>query len=72
MAAADEPAEALEALCRKASPPQGASLILLWGGSTTETEAQAAGERLQQCMSGIEVQVVPGGQPFYEFLVSIG
>ncbi|MBI4312183.1 MAG: DAK2 domain-containing protein [Chloroflexi bacterium] len=71
VAAAETPLAALEALCGKVRPAAGSLLTLYWGAGTTETEAAAAAERLRACNPGIEVEVVHGGQPHYDYLAAI-
>ncbi|MBI4340266.1 MAG: DAK2 domain-containing protein [Chloroflexi bacterium] len=71
VAAAETPLDALEALCLAAAPRPGAMVTLYWGGETTETQAQAAAERLRACVAGVDVEAVYGGQPHYHFLVAI-
>ncbi|MDO8749578.1 MAG: DAK2 domain-containing protein [Dehalococcoidia bacterium] len=71
VAAAATSLEALEKLCLGAAPAHGALITLYWGGSTQEQEAQEAADRLRSCCPGVEVEVVHGGQPHYDYLVSI-
>ena len=71
VAAAATCLEALERLCLDASPGHGALITLYWGGGTQEQDAQEAADRLRSCCPGVEVEVVHGGQPHYDYLVSI-
>ncbi|MBI2171359.1 MAG: DAK2 domain-containing protein [Chloroflexi bacterium] len=71
IAAAVTPQEALVALCQRARPQPGALITLYWGGAAKEEEAQAAAERLRACNPGVEVDVVHGGQPHYDYLAAI-
>lgn len=61
----------LQKLCRCASSTPGALITLYWGGDTQEQEAQAAVESVRSCCPGVEVELVYGGQPHYDYLVSI-
>ncbi len=63
--------EAIQKLCLFAAPGPGALITLYWGGSTEEQEAQEAADSLRSCCPGVELEVVFGGQPHYDYLVSI-
>ena len=71
VAAATTSLEVLEKLCMGATPGEGALITLYWGGAIKEQEAQEAAGRLRACCPGVEVEVVHGGQPHYDYLVSI-
>ena len=50
----------------------GTSLIALYyGADTTEAQAQALAEELRQRYAGHEVEVVFGGQPHYNYIISV-
>ena len=53
------------------SAEEGSLLTLYWGGDVNEEQANGIAARLEETVSGIEVETVDGGQPHYEFLVSI-
>ncbi len=62
------------ALCDLVSEigPDGGSLITLyWGADTGEEEAHGAAEELQNRFNGVEVEVVFGGQPHYNYILSV-
>ncbi|MFH1140477.1 MAG: DAK2 domain-containing protein [Chloroflexota bacterium] len=63
--------EALQKLCMSAAPGAGALVTLYWGGDTQEQEAQEAAVAIQSSCPGVEMEVVHGGQPHYDYLVSI-
>ncbi len=71
VAASGSPTEALEALCAKASLASGALLTLYWGGAATEAQAQEAAQRLRTRFAEVDVEVVYGGQPYYDFIVGM-
>ncbi len=71
IAACSTAAEALQKLCIHAAPGKGALITLYWGGDTREEEAQIAAEDVRSRYPGVEVEVVYGGQPYYDYLVSI-
>ena len=53
------------------SAEEGSLLTLYWGGNVNEEQANGIAARLEETVSGIEVEAVDGGQPHYEFLFSI-
>ena len=53
------------------SAEEGSLLTLYWGGDVNEEQANGIAAKLEETVSGIEVEAVDGGQPHYEFLVSI-
>src|SRR5574341_1010818 len=51
---------------------RGASLITLYhGGETAPSQAEQLASNLRQQFAGCEVEVVAGGQPHYDYIVSI-
>ena len=46
-------------------------LTLYWGGDIQEGQAQAAAAQLKESIAGVEVEVVYGGQPFYQYIASL-
>ena len=71
VAASKTASKALEKLCLCASPTSGALITLYWGGESEEREAQQAAEGVRAYCPGVEVELVYGGQPHYNYLVSI-
>ena len=63
--------EVLEKLCTLASPAAGTLITLYWGGDIRESDALLAAQGVRACCPGAEVDVVYGGQPYYDYLVSI-
>ncbi len=61
----------LEELCVQACPAPGALITLYWGGIAKEKGAQKVAEGVRACCPGVEVELVYGGQPYYDYLVSI-
>ncbi len=53
------------------SAEEGSLLTLYWGGDVNEEQANGIAARLEETVPGIEVETVDGGQPHYQFLVSI-
>ena len=71
VAVAASPNEVLVALLRLAGLSDGALVTLYWGGSTDQASGIAAAEDVRRRWPGVEVELVPGGQPHYHYLVSI-
>ena len=46
-------------------------LTLYWGDEIGEGQAQEAAARLKESIAGVEVEVVYGGQPFYQYIASL-
>ena len=46
-------------------------MTLYWGEMLSSTDAESASQALQEVYDDLEVEVVHGGQPHYEFIVSI-
>jgi hypothetical protein len=47
-------------------------ITLFYGADTEDTEAEQLGEALRQKYPVLEVEVLYGGQPHYNYIVSIG
>ena len=46
-------------------------VTLYWGEMLSSKDAESASQALQEVYDDLEVEVVHGGQPHYEFIVSI-
>ena len=71
VASRDTPSEAVLELCRTVSPGTGALITLYWGEDTGADDAETLANMLRDCYPGVEVEFVHGGQPHYDYLVSI-
>ena len=71
VAAGDEPSEVLVSLVRSAGVAEGDLITLYWGQQITQDDADAARQRVEAAVPGVEVEVVPGGQPHYHYILSI-
>jgi DAK2 domain fusion protein YloV len=71
IAAAETPHLALMELLRQAGPSDGALITLYWGADADQASASTAADQVRNQWPGSEVDVVPGGQPHYHYLVSI-
>jgi len=50
----------------------GTSLVTLYyGADTSEAQANALGENLRERLTGYDVEVVNGGQPHYDYVISV-
>ena len=58
-------------LVAEIGPDSGSIITLYWGADTLEAEAHRAGEELQNRFNGVEVEVVFGGQPHYNYILSV-
>ena len=45
-------------------------ITIYWGGDVTEADAQAFRDRVQDHYADAEVELVYGGQPFYDYIIS--
>ena len=63
--------EVLKKLCRHAGPSAGALITLYWGADTQEGDAREVAEKVRAWCPGVEVELVYGGQPYYNYLISI-
>lgn len=68
--AGDDCLGVLEALVAMTGPEDGSVVTIYWGADTDETEANSAAESLRLRHPGVEVEVVFGGQPHYNYIVS--
>ena len=55
----------------KAEPGGGSLITLYWGADTLEDEAYEAANMVRSRFQGVEVEVVFGGQPHYNYIVSV-
>ena len=71
VASADSPEAALTALLEAAAPEEGALVTLYYGAGLTGELADAAAGGIAARFEGVEVETVEGGQPHYQYIVSI-
>ena len=71
VAVADTMVEAVQEMLRYAAPPAGSLVTFYWGGDTPEEEAENLATWIGVHFSGVEAEVVHGGQPYYHYLVSV-
>jgi dihydroxyacetone kinase-like predicted kinase len=58
-------------LLKEMDAAQGEIITLYWGEMLSEDEAQALAKLVQQDWPEQEVEVVPGGQPHYHYILSV-
>jgi DAK2 domain fusion protein YloV len=69
--AGDEPHEVLVPLLRHAEVSDGDLVTLYWGEGVTQENAEIARELVESAFPGAEVEVIAGGQPHYQYIVSV-
>ena len=69
--AGDDRTAVLLELVAKAAPEEGSLITLYWGADTQEDEVDEAAEVIRSRFPGVEVEVVFGGQPHYNYIVSV-
>ena len=70
-AAGDDLNPVLVDLVGHADVPSGGLVTLYWGEMLSSDDAESASQALREVYDDLEVEVVHGGQPHYEFIVSI-
>ena len=63
--------EALLALAESLIDEDSCSLTLIYGEDVKEEEAEALGHTLEERFPDVELNVHPGGQPIYSFLIGV-
>ena len=71
VASGDSAVSALQQTLIKGQPTRGQLTTLYWGGDMEEAGALEAAAQLRGSIPGMEVEVVYGGQPFYQFIASL-
>ncbi len=69
--AADTTPEAVVALLRHADTSQYTLLTMYYGSDTDAEEAERLAESIQKEYSSLEIELVPGRQPHYNYIVSL-
>lgn len=63
--------EALQGIVTRLLQPENEIVSLYYGAELSEEEAKAYGTSLEAALEGVAVEVYPGGQPYYHFIISI-
>ena len=69
--AGDESTDVLLSLLREADISDGELVTLYWGERLTQSDALEAEQRVSDAFPAAEVEVVAGGQPYYQYIVSV-
>ena len=69
--AGDAPNDVLVSLLRDAGVSEGDLVTLYWGEPSTQDDADSARRLTEAGFPGVEVEIVPGGQPHYHYLASV-
>ncbi|MDE2861345.1 MAG: DAK2 domain-containing protein [Chloroflexota bacterium] len=67
----DDASTVLTELVGIAEAEPGSIVTLYWGAATEEDEAEAAADVLREQFPDVDVEVVFGGQPHYNYIVSV-
>ena len=71
VAAGGTPTDALVRMLESCSPGDGALVTLYYGGDVPRSDAEAAAAEVVARFEGTEVEVYEGGQPHYQYIVSV-
>ena len=71
VAVADTIVQAVKQLLLGITPSSGSLVTFYWGGDALEKETKDLAAWLSSRFSGVEAEVVYGGQPYYHYLVSV-
>ena len=71
VAAGDDPAQVLVSLLKEAEVSEGDLVTLYWGDQLTPDGAESGRRAVEAAFPMAEVQILPGGQPHYHYIVSI-
>ena len=67
----DEPNSVLLSLIQTINPEDGALVSLYWGDGTTGRDAEEVTSNLVTLFPMVDFEVVEGGQPYYNYLISV-
>ena len=67
----DDASVVLAELVGMAQSEDSSIVTLFWGTDTQEEEAEAAGDAIRERFPDVDVEVVFGGQPHYNYIVSV-
>jgi len=71
LAAGDEPGDVICELLTRIDLTEASIITIYYGADTVEAEAQQVGAGIHQQHPSLEVEVVNGGQPHYNYIVSV-
>lgn len=71
VAAGDDEIEVLRQTLTTADRPESELVTIFWGDGVHDSDARAVVETVTELMPAAEIEVHPGGQPHYRFIISI-
>jgi DAK2 domain fusion protein YloV len=71
VAAAKDPTEALKQVLAKLNLDEAEVITIYYGANTKPEEAKEASTQIQKQYPQLQIEVVPGGQPHYYYIVSV-
>ena len=71
VAVADNPTDALNQVLARLELTQAGVITLYFGADTAQAEAEAVGTSIRERYPQLEVEVVRGSQPHYNYIVSV-
>ena len=71
VATGDDPGDVLLVVVSKAEPERGGIVTVYAGDPVSGEAAQAAADALEEALSGVDIELVSGGQPHYHYLFSV-
>jgi len=71
VAVADKPEDVLNEVLAKVNLDEAEVITIYYGADTTQAEAEQVGDAIRQEYPQLQVEVIQGGQPHYNYIVSI-
>ncbi len=71
VATGNDPGQVLVEVVSKAEPERGGIVTLYAGDPVSGEAAQATANALEEALSGVDVELISGGQPHYHYLFSV-
>ena len=71
VAVGNKPADALQLAMAKLDTAQMEIVTIYYGSDTDQAEAERVSAAVRERHLNLQVEVVPGGQPYYEYIVSV-
>jgi len=71
VAVADKPEDVLNEVLAKVNLDEAEVITIYYGADTTQVEAEQVGDSIRQEYPQLQVEVIQGGQPHYNYIVSL-
>ena len=71
VATGNDPGQVLVEVVSKAEPERGGIVTVYAGDPVSGEAAQATANALEEALSGVDVELISGGQPHYHYLFSV-